>query len=600
MDNKQPSPTRVFLRIFIGTTLLLILFSWLVGSVPIKGSEQPKDITVTELYKALDEGKVKSLVVNVEDSMATGEFTDGKKFRSTVFDANDLVEKAVKKGIPVTRQKTETSWFGWGLVLTFVIVFLPTLLLIGAIVWSVRRQTKMAGDLAQMKDQPDRPKTKYSDVAGCDEAIEEMKEVATFLGHPTYFTKMGATAPRGVLLIGPPGTGKTLLAKATAGESAAAFISTSGSDFVEIFVGMGARHVREIFAMARKNQPCIVFIDELDAVAARRTMQVTHEEYSQTLDALLSEMDGFGTTDQVMIIAATNRPEVLDPAILRPGRFDRKIVVPLPDVRGREAILKIHARGKQFDPDVDFSRIARGTSGLSGADLAAILNEAAILAIRGKKEVIDQSDLNEAIDKVIMGPARKQVTSEKEKAITAYHEGGHALVTTLLRNKGSHPVRKVTIVPRGPAGGVTWTMPDEDVHIKSKEMLMAELAVAMGGRAGEMYKFNAESSGASGDFRQASKIAREMVCEYGMSDLVGKEAFVQSATFLGMKSDSMNCSEATKQMIDAEVKRLLDESYDLACKLITDNQDKLELIAKALLEKETLDGREVEAMVDGP
>ncbi len=598
MDKKQPSMLSVFLRIFVISMLAVMAFSMIVNNTPVSG-DKVQDITVTELYKALNGGNIKSLAVNVEDAIATGEFTNGGKFKSTVFDVNDLVEKAVAKGIPVTRQRTEATWWGWSIIFTLLFIFGPILLLIAAMLWINKRQRQMAMDQTKIGEAA-RPKERYSDVAGCDEAIKELKEIVDFFDNPTKYTDVGAKVPRGVLLVGPPGNGKTLLAKATAGESNMAFISMDGSKFVEMFVGVGAGRVREMFEKARKSQPCIIFIDELDTVASTRTMRMTHEEYNQTLSSLLTEMDGFSSSDRVVVLAATNRPESLDEAIVRPGRLDRKILIARPDVRSREAILLVHSKGKKLAPDVSLQRVAKGTSGFSGADLAAVMNESAIAAVGKKKPAIDSADLDEAIIKVMMGAASKNFIPDREKAITAYHEGGHALITTLLRNKGSNPVRIVTIIPRGPSGGATWMLPDEDVHIQSKEMMLAQMAVMMGGRAGEMYKFNSESSGASSDFREASRVARAMVCEYGMSDQVGKEVFVSRAAFLNITSDTMNCSEATKQIIDAEVKKLLDEAYELAVKLIKDNQDKLEKIAKSLLEKETLDGREVEAIVEAP
>ncbi len=597
MEKKPPSPLRAFLRIFFIASLVMIAMSMIMVRVPI--TEAVQEITVTDLYKAINDGNVKSLAVNVESAIATGEFKDDKKFRSTVFDVNDLVEKAVAKGIPVTRQRTEATWWGWSIIFTLLFIFAPVLLLIGAMVWISKRQQRMAMDQTKIGEVK-KPKERYSDVAGCDEAIRELKEIVDFFDNPTKYTDVGAKVPRGVLLVGPPGNGKTLLAKATAGESNMSFISMDGSKFVEMFVGVGAGRVREMFEKARKSQPCIIFIDELDTVASTRTMRMTHEEYNQTLSSLLTEMDGFSSSDRVVVLAATNRPESLDEAIVRPGRLDRKILISRPDVRSREAILEVHAKGKKLAPDVSLQRVAKGTSGFSGADLAAVMNESAIAAVGKKKPAIDSADLDEAIIKVIMGAASKNFIPEREKIITAYHEGGHALITTLLRDKGSNPVRIVTIIPRGPSGGATWMLPDEDVHIISKEMLLAQMAVMMGGRAGEMYKFNSESSGASSDFREATKMARAMVCEYGMSDKVGKEVFVSRAAFLNITSDTMNCSEATKQIIDAEVKKLLDEAYELAVKLLEKNKKKLELIAKALLEKETLDGREVEAIVEAP
>jgi cell division protease FtsH len=486
--------------------------------------------------------------------------------------------------------------------------FLP-FLLIGVLIWVFfLRQIKAAGKgaLSFGKSKArlltkDRNKTTFKDVAGVDEAKEEVAELVEFLRDPKKFQKLGGRIPKGVLMIGPPGTGKTLLAKAIAGEADASFFSISGSDFVEMFVGVGASRVRDMFEQARKNTPCLIFIDEIDAVGRSRGhgMGGGNDEREQTLNALLVEMDGFDTQEGIIIIAATNRPDVLDPALLRPGRFDRQVTVNLPDVRGREAILKVHAKNVKLDGSVDLSVIARGTPGFSGAELANLLNEAALLAARIGKKAIGMSELEEARDKVRWGRERRSMAmSEEEKKGTAWHEAGHAVVNVVLEH--THPLHKVTIIPRGQALGATMYLPKEDIHSRKRKELLDLIAVAMAGRIAEEIVMDDISSGASGDIQQATAMAKAMIMHWGMSEKLGMVLYGESQEYVFLGRDMMRSkdySEETAQQIDAEVKRIIDLGYKTASDIIATYRDKVELVAKALLEYETLEGSQVDEIV---
>ena len=443
-------------------------------------------------------------------------------------------------------------------------------------------------------------KITFKDVAGVEEAKEEVAELVEFLKDPKKFQRLGGKIPKGILMVGAPGTGKTLLAKAIAGEADAAFFSISGSDFVEMFVGVGASRVRDMFEQARKNTPCLIFIDEIDAVGRSRGVGLGggNDEREQTLNALLVEMDGFDTQEGIIIIAATNRPDVLDPALLRPGRFDRQVSVSLPDVRGREAILKVHARNVKLDPDVDLSIVARGTPGFSGAELANLLNEAALLAARSNKKAIGKEELEEARDKVRWGRERRTLAmSEEDKKFTAWHEAGHALVNVLLEH--THPLHKVTIIPRGQSLGSTMSLPKEDVWNRRRKEMLDMIAMTMAGRIAEELVSGDISSGASGDIQQATGMARAMVCQWGMSDTMGMVQYgSDDEMYLGRDMvRKKDYSEDAAQKIDSEVKRIIDEQYQVAKKLIDESRDKLELIANALLEYETLDGEQVESII---
>jgi len=486
--------------------------------------------------------------------------------------------------------------------------FLP-FLLIGVLIWVFfLRQIKAAGKgaLSFGKSKArlltkDRNKTTFKDVAGVDEAKEEVAELVEFLRDPKKFQKLGGRIPKGVLMIGPPGTGKTLLAKAIAGEADASFFSISGSDFVEMFVGVGASRVRDMFEQARKNTPCLIFIDEIDAVGRSRGHGLGggNDEREQTLNALLVEMDGFDTQEGIIIIAATNRPDVLDPALLRPGRFDRQVTVNLPDVRGREGILKVHAKNVKLDGAVDLSVIARGTPGFSGAELANLLNEAALLAARIGKKSIGMPELEEARDKVRWGRERRSMAmSEEEKKGTAWHEAGHAVVNVVLKH--THPLHKVTIIPRGQALGATMYLPKEDIHNRKRKELQDLIAVTMAGRIAEEIVTEDVSSGASGDIQQATAMAKAMVMHWGMSEKLGMVLYGESQEYVFLGRDMMRSkeySEETAQRIDAEVKRIIDQGYQTANDIITTYRDKVELVAKALLEFETLEGSQVDDII---
>jgi cell division protease FtsH len=489
-----------------------------------------------------------------------------------------------------------------------MLVSIVPILLIALLIWFVFiRQIKMAGKgalsfgkskarlLAKEKN-----KTTFKDVAGIEEAKEEVSELVEFLKDPKKFQKLGGRIPKGILMVGPPGTGKTLLAKAIAGEADASFFSISGSDFVEMFVGVGASRVRDMFEQARKHTPCLIFIDEIDAVGRSRGVGLGggNDEREQTLNALLVEMDGFDTQEGIIIIAATNRADVLDPALLRPGRFDRRITVNLPDVRGREAILKVHARNVKLDPSVDLSVTARGTPGYSGAELANLLNEAALLAARTGKKAVGQSELEEARDKVRWGRERRSLAmTDENKKLTAWHEAGHALVNVMLKH--THPLHKVTIIPRGPSLGSTMSLPKEDILNYQRRELEDMIAMTMAGRIAEQIISGDVSTGAGGDIQQATTMARAMVCQYGMSDKLGMVQYSEDDEyFLGrdmMRRKSY--SEATAEEIDAEVRAIIKGQYDRAHQIIHTNRDKLEVIANSLLEYETLDGAQVEEII---
>ena len=511
-----------------------------------------------------------------------------------------LVEKLLGSGLFVAKEPNTLFW-------SMVISLLPIIIFGALIYFFFIRNLKMAGKSAMSFGKSkakmlnkDKNKTTFKDVAGVEEAKDEVSELVEFLKDPKKFQKLGGRIPKGILMIGAPGTGKTLLAKAIAGEADASFFSISGSDFVEMFVGVGASRVRDMFEQARKNTPCLIFIDEIDAVGRSRGIGLGggNDEREQTLNALLVEMDGFDTTEGIIIIAATNRPDVLDPALLRPGRFDRQITVNLPDVRGREAILKVHARNVKLDPAADLSVIARGTPGFSGAELANLLNEAALLAARQSKKSVTMKELEEARDKVRWGRERRSLAmTDEEKKNTAWHEAGHALINVLLQH--THPLHKVTIIPRGQALGTTMFLPKDDVHSRRRKEMLDTVAVTMAGRIAEELVANDISTGATGDIQQATGMVRAMVCQYGMSDKLGMINYAGESEYYGGREITRRSdhSEHTAMEIDAEVKRIIDEAYAVAKRLIEENRDKLEIIAKALLEFETLEGSQVEEIV---
>ena len=558
-------------------------------------------LNYSDFISAVESGKVKSVVVSGNDLI--GKYTDGKEFRTyRPVDAkisDTLIEKKVE--VSAKPEEEKFSWF------SIFISWFPLILLVG--VWIFFMRQMQAGGGKAMSFGKSRAKllteaqgkVTFEDVAGIEEAKEELEEIIQFLKDPKKFTKLGGRIPKGVLLMGPPGTGKTLLARAIAGEAGVPFFSISGSDFVEMFVGVGASRVRDLFVQGKKNAPCIIFIDEIDAVGRHRGAGLGggHDEREQTLNQLLVEMDGFESNEGVILIAATNRPDVLDPALLRPGRFDRQVVVPRPDVKGREMILKVHAKKVPLATNVDLEVMARGTPGFSGADLSNVVNEAALLAARRNKEQVEMIDFDDAKDKVLMGVERRSmVISEDEKKNTAYHEAGHTLVAKLL--PGSDPVHKVSIIPRGRALGVTMQLPIEDKHSYTKESLLDRIAVLMGGRAAEEIIFNTMTTGAGNDIERATDMARKMVCEWGMSDRMGPVSFGKKdeQIFLGREmAMQKNYSEATAVEIDSEIRRIVDENYARVKQMLTENVAVLHRISLALIEKENLTGLQVDEIM---
>lgn len=544
--------------------------------------------------------------VTIEGRTLKAVTTDGK--RVTSFAPSDiwLVSDLLKNGVKVEAKPEEEQGF---LTQVFISWF-PMLLLIGVWVFFMRQMQgggkggafSFGKSRARMQDE-NKERFTFADVAGCDEAKEEVSELVDFLRDPTKFQNLGGRIPRGVLMVGSPGTGKTLLAKAIAGEAKVPFFSISGSDFVEMFVGVGAARVRDMFEQAKKHAPCIIFIDEIDAVGRQRGAGLGggNDEREQTLNALLVEMDGFEGSSGVIVIAATNRPDVLDAALLRPGRFDRQVVVPLPDIRGREQILMVHMRKVPCAPDVNANVLARGTPGMSGADLANLVNEAALFAARRGKRFVEMDDFEAAKDKIFMGAERKSmVMPEEERRNTAYHESGHAVVAKLMPK--TDPVHKVTIIPRGRALGLTMQLPSEDRYSMDKVRLLSTITVLFGGRIAEEIFMNQMTTGASNDFERATDLARKMVTQWGMSDALGTMVYGENEgeVFLGRSvTTHKNISEASMQKVDAEIRRILDEQYALARKLIEENRDKMEAMAKALLEWETIDADQIDDIMAG-
>ena len=591
----------------VGFYLLIILVAIsLIDYFSTKNTTK-NEIEYSNFLQQVDEGQV-SRVVIIQNNIR-GTLQDGTEFTTVTPDApnNDpgLYQRLTNKNVEIAAENPpEPPW--WSTMFSTIV---PIVLLIG--VWYfIMQQTQGGGgrvmsfgkSRARMSG-ADKIKVNFKDVAGADEAKQELEEFVEFLKHPKKYNDLGARIPKGVLLFGPPGTGKTLLARAVAGEAGVPFFSISGSDFVEMFVGVGASRVRDLFNQAKKNAPCIVFIDEIDAVGRQRGAGVGggHDEREQTLNQLLVEMDGFAANEGIIIMAATNRPDILDPALMRPGRFDRQIVVDKPDVRGRLAILKVHCKGKPVDKDVDLDILARRTPGFTGADLSNLVNEAALLSARRDKKTIGMQEMEEAIERVMAGPERKShVMSDEEKKLTAYHEGGHTLVGMLLKH--ADPVHKVTIIPRGRAGGYTLMLPKEDRSYATRTELMDRLKVAMGGRVAEEIVLKEISTGASADIQSASRIARSMVMQYGMSELLGPISYGESPNhqvFLGRDfNHQRNYSEEVACDIDKEVRRYMDEAYEACRKIINDNRDKLELIAQALLEYETLNAKQLEELME--
>jgi len=591
----------------VGFYLLIILVAISIIDYFSTRNTTKQEVGYTNFLQQVDEGKVTKVVL-IQNTIR-GTLSDGTEFTTVTPDAPNsdpkLFEKLSAKGVEINAENPpEPPWWS-----TMFSSLLPILLLVG--VWFfIMQQTQGGGgrvmsfgkSRARMSGS-DKIKVNFKDVAGADEAKQELEEVVEFLKHPKKYNDLGARIPKGVLLFGPPGTGKTLLARAVAGEAGVPFFSISGSDFVEMFVGVGASRVRDLFDQAKKNAPCIVFIDEIDAVGRQRGAGVGggHDEREQTLNQLLVEMDGFAANEGIIIIAATNRPDILDPALLRPGRFDRQIVVDKPDVRGRLAILKVHTSGKPVDEGADLDILARRTPGFTGADLSNLVNEAALLAARRDKKKIYMQELEEAIERVMAGPERKShIMNDEEKRLTAYHEGGHTLVGMMLKH--ADPVHKVTIIPRGRAGGYTLMLPKEDRNYATKSELLDKLKVAMGGRVAEEIVLKEISTGASQDIQQATRMVRGMVMQYGMSDVLGPVAYGESQNhqvFLGRDfHQERNYSEEVASEIDKEVRKYLEDAYEACRKIITENRDKLELIAQALMERETLTAKQLEELLE--
>ena len=580
--------------------LVISLMMILLFNMFNKPRPSAEKITFSDFISQVDAGKITSVTIQGNDIYGKYEGKDGKEFRTYKPADADVTEKLLDKKVTVNA-KPEEEKFSW---FSIFISWFPLLLLVGIWIFFMR-QMQVGGGKAMSFGKSRakllteaQGKITFEDVAGIEEAKEELNEIISFLKDPKKFTKLGGRIPKGVLLMGPPGTGKTLLARAIAGEAGVPFFSISGSDFVEMFVGVGASRVRDLFLQGKKSAPCIIFIDEIDAVGRHRGAGLGggHDEREQTLNQLLVEMDGFESNEGVILIAATNRPDVLDPALLRPGRFDRQVVVPRPDVKGREMILKVHAKKVPLSPDVDLAVIARGTPGFSGADLANVVNEAALLAARTDKTVVESSDFDNAKDKVLMGVERRSmVISDEEKKSTAYHEAGHTLIAKLV--PGTDPVHKVSIIPRGRALGVTMQLPIEDKHSYSREVLLARIAVLMGGRAAEQLIFNTFTTGAGNDIEQATEMARKMVCEWGMSDKMGPLSFGKKdeQIFLGREmATHKNYSEATAVEIDVEIRHIVDDSYRRALTLLRDNIQHLHNLSACLMEKENLSGAEVD------
>ena len=554
----------------------------------------------SEFIEMVDKGEIKEVVI--QGNEIKGSLTDGTQFETYVPDDARIVERLTEKNVLISAKPSDDSpWY-----MSVLISWIPMLLLVG--VWIFFMRQMQAGGTKAMSFgrskakliSQDNIKITFADVAGVNEAKEELEEIIEFLKEPKRFTSLGGRIPKGVLLLGPPGTGKTLLAKAVAGEAGVPFFSMSGSDFVEMFVGVGASRVRDLFAQGKQHAPCIIFIDEIDAVGRHRGAGLGggHDEREQTLNQLLVEMDGFESNEGVILMAATNRPDVLDPALLRPGRFDRQVVVASPDVKGREGILKVHSRNIPLAEDVNLQVLAKATPGFSGADLSNLVNEAALLAARKKRNQVSMEDLEMAKDKVLMGVERKSmVISEEEKNATAYHEAGHALVAKKLPN--ADPVYKVSIIPRGRAMGVTQQLPMDDRHTYKKDYLLATISVLMGGRVAEEVALGCLTTGAGNDIERASDMARHMVTEWGMSSL-GPLSFgkVEQEMFLGREiSKRVDYSELTSQKIDEEIKSIIMGCYEKTKEIITENIDALHRIAKRLLEKEVLDGAEIDKII---
>jgi cell division protease FtsH len=602
--------TRWFIYLLITVAIVAILWSY-NASGPAE-----EELAISELAQQIKDGEVAELQVSGDGRDVTVVYKNGNRPNARsqisnvssveeVLAAYGITDESYAEGNPVVSYERPSQWGSW---LNLLGIFLPALLIIGFIYIILRQaqgtnnQALSFGKSKARMFTGDHPTVSFDDVAGCEEAKEELHEVVEFLKEPEKFVSFGARIPKGVLLVGSPGTGKTLLAKAVSGEAGVPFFSIAGSEFVEMFVGVGASRVRDLFEQAKRHSPCIIFIDEIDAVGRQRGAGLggSHDEREQTLNQILVEMDGFGTDTHVIILAATNRPDILDPALMRPGRFDRRVVIDRPDVRGREAIFRVHMRGKPLASEVDINVLAKSTPGFVGADIENTVNEAALLAARRNKKVIGMDELQEAIERVQLGPERKsRIMSEEEKEITAYHEAGHAIVSHFLPH--AQAIRKITIIPRGMAGGVTWYL-EEDAYFYSRSKFKALIATALGGRVSEEIIFGEITTGASNDLQQVTKMARAMVTQYGMSDEMGPRVYgdKQELVFLGREiSEQRDYSDAIAEQIDGEVREIIDAEYSRASKILLEHRDKLDLIAKTLLDIETLEAEEFVALMEG-
>ncbi|HET7004255.1 MAG TPA: ATP-dependent zinc metalloprotease FtsH [Candidatus Binatia bacterium] len=585
----------------IALWLVLALVFLVIFSVFSKQHGREPEIVFSDFMSAVDRGDIQEVVIQGHNIQ--GKYKNGERFRTFAPTDPELVKSLRDKKVKIAAKPEEDSpWY-----MVFLLNWFPMLLLIGVWVFFMR-QMQVGGGKAMSFGKSrakllteNQHRVTFADVAGADEAKDDLQEIIAFLKDPKKFTKLGGRIPKGCLLVGPPGTGKTLMARAIAGEAGVPFFSISGSDFVEMFVGVGASRVRDLFVQGKKNAPCIIFIDEIDAVGRHRGAGLGggHDEREQTLNQLLVEMDGFETNEGVILIAATNRPDVLDPALLRPGRFDRRVVVPRPDVKGREGILQVHTKKVPLGADVDVGVLARATPGFAGADLENLVNEAALLAARNNKEKVEMPDFELAKDKVMMGAERRSmIISDEEKRNTAYHEAGHALVAKLL--PGADPIHKVTIIPRGMALGLTQQLPIDEKHTYGKEYLLNNLVILFGGRVAEELVLEHTTTGAGNDIEKATDLAHRMVCEWGMSEKLGPMTFgkKEEEIFLGRDfTQKVDYSESTAIEIDAEVRRIIQESYHKAKDLLRTNLRLLHKVAESLLEKEVLDGSEIDAIV---
>jgi cell division protease FtsH len=595
--------------------IYLLLFVAIIAMVVYNFTQQAamqEALTISEVAADIQQGSISRIVVDGDRLTIT--YLDGQQRTSHKESNGYLIEQLIGLGVSTNQLQSiriearpPSAWLGIATALGYILPFL----ILGAVFWFVFRQAQGSNNAAMSFGKSkarmftgDQPTVTFEDVAGVEEAKEELKEVVEFLREPEKFISLGARIPKGVLLVGPPGTGKTLMAKAVSGEAGVPFFSISGSEFVEMFVGVGASRVRDLFEQAKRHSPCIVFVDEIDAVGRQRGAGLggSHDEREQTLNQMLVEMDGFDTDTSIIIVAATNRPDILDPALLRPGRFDRRVVLDRPDMRGREAILQVHVKGKPLSPEVNLGTLAKSTPGFVGADLENLVNEGAILAARRNKRVIGQSELEEAIERVIAGPERRsRLISAEEKRIVAYHEAGHAIVGHVLPN--TDPVHKVTIVARGMAGGYTMALPQEDRTLMSRGKFLDDLAFTLGGRAAEEIVFSDITSGASNDLERVTKMARTMVTRLGMSDQLGPMVYGQKEEliFLGREiSEQRDYSEAVAELIDQEVRRIVNESYERARGIILQYRDKLDAVAERLIEVETLSRDEFESIFPPP